>query len=65
MNTREVIKKTKQFHDFYGQDLSDNNNLLTKEDCLERLIAHRRFLEEQNGDALAHIDSFVRELGLD
>jgi hypothetical protein len=65
METKEVIRKTKQFHDFYGQDLSDTTKLKTKGDCLSRLMAHRRFLEEQVGDALAHIDSFVRELGLD
>lgn len=64
MDTKEVIKETKQFHDFYGQDLSDITNLKTKDDCLNRLIAHRAFLEEQYTDALSHIDKFIEKLGL-
>ena len=63
MNTKDVIEKTKQFQDFYGQDLSDNTNLQTKRECLERLEAHRRFLEGQHQDALSHIDNFIRKLG--
>jgi hypothetical protein len=65
MNTKEVIKRTKKFNDFYGQDLSDTTNLNTKKDCLERLEEHRRFLEDQNTDALKSLDNFIRKLGIE
>jgi len=64
MNTREVIKKTKAFRDFYGGDLSDTTNLKTKEDCRERLEAHRKLMEDMLSDAMAHLNDFERELGI-
>lgn len=63
MNTREVIKQTRAFRDFYDQDLSDTTGLKTKKDCYERLEAHRKFLENQHVDALKALDNFERELG--
>jgi len=64
MRTSEVIKRTKQFVDFYGGDLSDTTNLKTKEDCYERLEAHRRLMNDTLSDAMTHLDEFERELGL-
>jgi len=64
MKTGEVIKKTKGFIDFYGGDLSDTTNLKTKDDCKERLEAHRRLMEETLSDAMTHLDEFERELGI-
>jgi hypothetical protein len=65
MRTREVIAKTKKFIDFYGQDLSDTTNLNNKKDCGQRLKSHRRFLEDQNKDALNDIDNFITKLGIE
>ncbi len=64
MNTKEVIKKTKDFHDFYGGDLSDTTNLRTKEDCRQRLEAHRKLMEDTLCDANTHLNDFERELGI-
>ncbi len=64
MKTADVIKATKSFTDFYGQDLSDTKCLRTKEDCRKRLEEHRVFLEHQHSDALTSLDNFERELGI-
>lgn len=65
MRTKDVIRKTKNFTDFYGQDLSDTTNLNTKKDCLKRLQSHKHFLWLQSIDAQDHIESFIRELGIE
>ena len=64
MRTREVIKKTKEFEDFYGGDLSDTTNLKTKEDCKQRLEGHRELMELTLSDAMSHLDDFERKLGI-
>jgi len=64
MKTTEVIKRTKTFIDFYGGDLSDTTNLNTKEDCYQRLEAHRKYMEDTLGDAMSHLNDFERELGI-
>lgn len=64
MKTAEVIKRTKKFIDFYGGDLPDPTNLKTKEDCRNRLEAHRRLMENTLCDAMTHLDDFERELGI-
>jgi len=64
MRTGEVIRQTKEFEDFYGGDLPDTANLKTKEDCYQRLEAHRRLMEDTLGDAMSHLDNFERKLGI-
>ena len=64
MKTSEVIRRTKNFRDFYGGDLSDTTNLHTEEDCRERLEAHRKLMEDTLRDAMSHLDNFERELGI-
>lgn len=65
MDTKEVINRTKNFRDFYGQDLSNTTNLNTKKDCLERLKSHEHFLWLQSIDARDHIENFIKALGIE
>jgi len=64
IKTQKLIKKTRPFLNFYGGDLSDTTNLKTKEDCRERLEAHRKLMEDMLSDAMAHLNDFERELGI-
>jgi len=65
MRTAEVIRKTKGFKDQFGNDLVDTTKLNTKRDCLERLKAHSRWLEDASAEALHKIDTFIWELGIE
>lgn len=64
MRTREVIRKTKKFVDFYGADLPNTTGLKTKEDCYNRLEEHRQLMEDTLSDAMTHLDNFEKELGI-
>jgi len=64
MDTQEVIRRTREFHDFYGGDLLDTTNLRTKRNCYERLEVHRKLMEDTLSDAMMHLDNFERELGI-
>ena len=65
MRTRDVIAKTKKFEDLNGFDLADTTKLHSKKDCKERLLSHRRWMENRLTDAFSHIDDFIKQLGLD
>lgn len=64
MDIKEIRKRIKKWRDFYGQDIVDTTNITTKDKAREVLEEHRRFLEDQNTDALEHLNNFERELGL-
>lgn len=64
MRTREVIRRTKHFVDFYGADLPDTTGLKTKDDCKTRLEEHRKLMEDTLCDAMSHLDNFEKELGI-
>ena len=65
MRTREVISKVKKFRDYYGFDIPEAPELKTKQDCLNVLQGHKRWLEEALTDALTGVDQFIRELGIE
>jgi len=60
-------KRMLKFTDFYGGDLISLENIeksKTNRDLKECLNRHYRFLEDQNIDALTHLDRFIKELDL-
>jgi len=64
MRTREIVRRIKKWHDFYGGDILDTTGIKTKEQARERLEDHRRLMEETLSDAMSHLDEFEKELGL-
>ena len=65
MRTREVIVKVKKFRDYYGFDIPEAPELKTKQDCLEALDNHKRWLEDALTDAMTGVDRFIEELGIE
>lgn len=66
MKIVDIKKKIAEWEDFYGQDIAATDEIgkcRTKADCRKVLENHRRFLEEQNCDAMQHLDEFEREIG--
>ena len=67
MTITEKKKRMKSFRDFYGGDmisLEDINKAKTNKDLALCCQKHYRFLEDQQTDALAHMDTFRRVLDL-
>jgi len=64
MRTREIIKRIKDYRDFYGGDIPDTTGIKTKEQAREVLESHRTLMEDTLRDAMTHLDNFERELGL-
>lgn len=65
MRTREVIRKVKNFRDYYGFDIPQAPELKTKQECKAVLESHKYWLELALTDALKGVDRFIRELGLE
>ena len=65
MRTSEVISRVEKFKDYYGFDIAAASELKTKKDCLEALQSHKRWLEGALTDAMAGVDKFIRELGIE
>ena len=67
MKIKEIKNKLLNWSDFYGQDIVDRQsieNAKTKSELKEVLQKHRDWLEMQNSDALADLDTFMRDLEL-
>lgn len=67
MSIRNKQIKMIKFRDFYDGDLislDDIPKARTNEDLRKCLQRHYRFLEDQQTDALAHLDRFIKELKL-
>lgn len=67
MKIEDLKKEILNFEDFYGQDIVQTDLIQkskTKKQLLYILLDHRRFLEDQNCDALTHIDNFIKKLSL-
>ena len=67
MTIKNKATKMLLFNDFYGGDLISLEDILnskTNKDLKECLQKHYRYLEDQNIDALSHLDRFMKELDL-
>ena len=62
MKTREAILKTKNFKDEFGFDLADNTGLKTKQDCINRLMEHQKWLQDHCQYAIHEIDNLISEI---
>lgn len=68
MKLGEIKKKMLGFEDFYGQDFVNVDGIkraTSKAKLKEILNSHRRFLEDQNIDAMGHFDDFIKECELE
>lgn len=65
MRTREVLSKVRKFTDYYGFDIPSAPELKTKQDCLQALQGHKRWLENALTDALMGVDKFIQDLGIE
>jgi len=65
MKTAEVVKRVKNFKDYYGFDIPEAPELKTKLECKTALLSHKLWLELALTDALTGVDAFIRELGLE
>lgn len=63
-NFNKVKKQIEQYRDFFGQDIIFVEPPKNLKDLSKALQAHFRFLEDQNRDALAHLDDFIKGLNL-
>ncbi len=64
MRTREIIARIKKYRDYYGFDIVSADEIKTKEQAVEALEAHKRWLEDTLTDALRDVDHFVEKLGI-
>ena len=64
MRTREILRRIRNWRDFYGCDIPDASAAKTKEQANDLLEKHRRLMELTLNDAHSHLDDFKRELGL-
>lgn len=67
MTIKKKKEKMLKFGDYYGGDLLSLDIIekaKTNEDLRNCLHRHTKYLEDQNIDALTHLDCFKRELGL-
>ena len=65
MKTKDVIKATKEFRDYWGCDIADTTKLRTKKDCKKAFLSHQRWLEDASIDSTKDVDYKMKELGLD
>lgn len=63
MNFNKLKKKTEEYRDFYGQDIIFIEPPKTVEDLRSGLWSHHNFLQQQNVDALSHLEEFMSEVG--
>ena len=67
MNIQDIKAAMKQFSDFYGcnlLELSEVDKANTKEDLLQIIETHRSHMESMLCDANAHLDDFIKKIGL-
>lgn len=67
MTIKQIKEKILNWTDFYGGDIIDREEVKTaktKKELTDSLHHHKRFLENQNIDAISHLEEFEKELGL-
>lgn len=65
MTINEMRRKILMWVDFYGQDIANTEAIKkakTKEQLKQIVEDHKRWLQDQNEDAIRHINNFMRNL---
>jgi molecular chaperone GrpE (heat shock protein) len=62
---RKLKDEILEWRDFYGQDISATDkieNAKTIDDLVDVVESHKRFLEDQNSDAISNCEHFIKEI---